>query len=313
VHELGVLEGVERHDRVLEIRPVEHLADKGLGELGLLLVDIDLHCQTTVLLDELVRFGQCVNERLVGARVLVTELRRREGRVERRRAPQHGEGAEHPLHLRILELLELERRAGQVRRNLRLAREQCRRGVRMRHGHGQVIEFGVLAGAELLLAGHLQRHSLDRDLHRWQGDAILVRKILEGLHVRIDRVEIERRRVEAADALHVGVALGAVPDGEERPDTARDNVHVARQERLVGGSPAGRLHPVHLAVRQAVLREMLLEKLLRLDDVERQIGDSGLRRDHEAANLGLRLREREGAGEERGAGSTGNPFQDAST
>src|SRR5688572_5164598 len=94
--------------------------------------------------------------------------------------------------------------------------------------------------------------------------------------------------------VRIGVALGFVPDGEEWWGAARDDVHVARQERLVGGRAAGHLHPVHLAVRQAVLREMLLEQLLRLDDVQRQINDAKLRRDHEATNLGLRLREREG-------------------
>ena len=94
---------------------------------------------------------------------------------------------------------------------------------------------------------------------------------------------------------------------------ARDDVYVARQERLVGGSAAGHLHPDHLAVRQAVLREMLLEQLLCLDDVQRQIDNAKLRRDHEAANLRLRLCEREGAGEERGAGRTSKTFQDAST
>jgi hypothetical protein len=44
--------------------------------------------------------------------------------------------------------------------------------------------------------------------------------------------------------------------------------------------------------------------------VQRQINDAKLRRDREATNLGLRLREREGVGEERGAGRTGKTFQD---
>jgi hypothetical protein len=58
---------------------------------------------------------------------------------------------------------------------------------------------------------------------------------------------------------------------------------------------------------------MLLEQLLRFDDVEWQLGDTKLRRDDEGAHLGLRLRERAGVGKTQGAGRTGHPLQDAST
>ena len=50
---------------VRDIRAVEHLADKGVGKLRLLLVEIDLHRRVAVLLDELVRFDQGVDECLV--------------------------------------------------------------------------------------------------------------------------------------------------------------------------------------------------------------------------------------------------------
>ncbi len=149
------------------------------------------------------------------------ELRRRPDDVERRRAAEDVVGVEHRVHAGLLELLVLERRRAEVRGDLGLAGQERRLRIRVRHRHGELIELVLLALAERLLGGHLQRHRLDRDLHRRQRDLVLVGEVLDRLDVRVARDEVERHRVDRRHRLHVEIARGASPTasrtGRRRP------------------------------------------------------------------------------------------------
>ncbi len=151
------------------------------------------------------------------------------------------------------------------------------------------IELRVLALAERLLGGHLQRHRLDRHLDRRQRDPVLVGEVLDRLHVRIARVEVERHRVDRRHRLHVEIALGARPERDQRPDAARRELQAVRQQRVVHHVAAGELRPADLDVDARGLR-VLLDQLLLLHQHQRQVADAVLLRDLDFGHLGAQRR-----------------------
>ena len=170
--------------------------------------------------------------------------------------------------------------------DFRLAAHHLRKPVRMAERHRPGIELVLLALAEHFFRRHLQDHRLHRHAHRRQRDAVLVGEILDGLDVGIDAVEVERHRVERADALDLEIALGARPDRDHRADAAGGEIEIAGDQRLVHRRAAGEAHPFGGKIEPEFLA-FGFEQLLLRHDRQRQVGNAVLRGDAHDARLGI--------------------------
>jgi len=219
-HEICIFHGIARCHGELVFRIGDDLADEFTVQLGFGLIDVNTRGGILVGVDQIHRFLERTNKRLVRFRIFLAEFRCRPDGVESRRAAQNIVGTDNLAHLRVRQFLLLKRRGGEVRGNLGFFRKQGRDSVRMLHRHGPFIQHIVLAFAESFFRRHLQCARLDRDLGRRQGNAVLVGKILEGFYVGIVGVQVQRHCVDGGYTLDVQVSLGLVPDGQQRPDTA---------------------------------------------------------------------------------------------
>ena len=212
------------------------------------------------------------------------------GRVEHRgrsRPAQHLVRIQHDVRGRVTgQFLFLERRVTEVRVDLRAALDDGGRRVRMRQRDTDLVELGEVLVAPLLGRGQLQHAGLHGDADGRQRDAVLVGEVGDRLHRRVVAHQVVRKVAERGHALHVLLALGPVPDGQQRPDAGARDVDIARQQRVVDGRAARQLDPLDLGIHALRLR-MLLDQLLILRDVEQKIDDAELLRD---ADLPFRMR-----------------------
>jgi hypothetical protein len=180
--------------------------------------------------------------------------------------------------------------------------------VRAQHGtdrvgvpelNGDRVELVAPRLPELALGGDLQEHGLRRDLHRRDGNPILLREVGERLHVGIAGDEQHRRTCRAGEALHL--ALGAIPDQQEVRRPAGDEIDVARHERLDRRAAAREGNPVDLDVAEPCGRGVLLDQLVLLHqdhghvDHARLMGDADLL-DLRGRGMGEAERQKERAG-----------------
>src|SRR5262245_64212552 len=73
---------------------------------------------------------------------------------------------------------------------------------------------------------------------------------LDGLHIGIDGVEIERHRIDRGDTFDAERAARLAPDGQERADAAGGKVEIAGNDSLDRKST--RLNSSHLGISYAV-------------------------------------------------------------
>jgi hypothetical protein len=148
-------------------------------------------------------------------------------------------------------------------------------GIRMRNSLGPLVQTVVILVAPLPGCGELQDPRLHGYRNRWHGNAVFVGEIRDGLDVRIVRHKVIRQIAERGHALHVLLAVGAIPDGKKRSCAGRRNVDRARQEGVVDRRASRQFHPVHLDI-QALFLAFLLDEFLIPRHVQEQVDDSKL-------------------------------------
>src|SRR4051794_4650442 len=114
------------------------------SEFRVLRPDVEFGSRLGVLFDPVVSRLQRRQEGARRLRVLGCELTRRIDHVEGVRPSQDVVAAQDPVDSRVLQLLVLERRSGEMRRDFGMTRKQRRRGVRMWHADRQSVELVVL-------------------------------------------------------------------------------------------------------------------------------------------------------------------------
>ncbi len=251
--------------------------------------------------DELGRVMKPGEEGLVGLGALLAEFL---GGVEHRGgrgATQHVVGVEHDVRLGIAgQLLLLERRVAEVAGDLGAALDDRGGRIGVRHGDLQPVEPVEFLVAPELGGGELQHARLHRHAHRRQRDAVLVGEVSDGLHGRVVADEVVREVAERGHALDVLPPAGAVPQREERAHAGPGDVDAAREQRIVHGGAARELEELHLDVHARGLA-VLLDQLLVLRHVEKQIDDAELLGDAQPAFFGLGdARSRQARGQQAG-------------
>ncbi|MNP16625.1 hypothetical protein D3C76_1090300 [compost metagenome] len=179
------------------------------------------------------------------------------------------------MHILVGQHLVLERRVGEVPVQLGAARQQCGGGVRVRHGQGVFVEAVVFLVAPLLGSGVLQEARLHRNTHRRNGDTVFVGDVGDGLHVGVAADQVVRKVAQRSHGLHVLPALGAVPDGQQRPDTGAGDVHRTGQQCVVDGRATRQLRPIDFDV-DALLLAVFLNQVLVTHHVQQQVDDAEL-------------------------------------
>ena len=101
-------------------------------------------------------------------------------------------------------------------------------GIRMRHRHGQGIQAIPVLLAKGLGGGVLQEARLHRAVDRRHGDAVLGGEVGQGLNLRIVGDQVVGKGPETGHGLDVLPTMGAVPEGEQRPEPGGADVHRAR-------------------------------------------------------------------------------------
>src|SRR5450755_4332669 len=165
------------------------------------------------------------------------------------------------MNVLLLQLLKLERRNAEDRRDTARAAQHGDGRVRWRHRYGQRIELGVIGLAERCDRRHLQYRGLYRHLDRGNRDAVALAKILDRLDVGIGGVEQERLRAERADTLDLErAALRLVPQRDQAGHAAGHDVGGIRQQRVVHRRRAIEALPGYLEILQAALRGIFLDQ-----------------------------------------------------
>jgi hypothetical protein len=141
----------------------------------------------------------------------------------------------------LRQFLFLERRVAEVAAEFRAARDDGGGRIRVRQGLRDLVEPGKLLVAPLFRHGHLQDARLHGDGHGGQGDAVLVREVRNGLHLGIVADQVVREIAQRGHAAHVLPALGAVPDGQQRPHACAGDIDIAGQQSVVDGRAAGQV------------------------------------------------------------------------
>ncbi len=87
--------------------------------------------------------------------------------------------------------------------------------------------------------------------------------------------EVIRQITERRHALHVLLAVRAVPDRQQGADARTGDIHRAGEQRVVDGGAAREFHPVDLDV-EPLLTPFFLDELLVARHVQQQIDDAEL-------------------------------------
>jgi hypothetical protein len=117
-------------------------------------------------------------------------------------------------------------------------------------------------------------------------DPVVVGKIANRLHVRIDGVQVERHGAERGHALDADIAPGLAPDGQERADAARPQVQATGEDRFIDARATAEPHPLSLEI-EAASPPMLFQDLLVLHNGEGQISNTELLADtHDGLRFG---------------------------
>jgi len=191
IQELGQLVGVLRRDGEFVLRVVDQLDQRVAVDLGLGHADVGIRCGGLVVLGEVRRLGQCVDKGLVGLGVVVAEFLGGE-QQGRRVGAEQVIAVEHHMHVLVGQRLVLERRVGEVPVQFGTAGQQRGGCIRVRHGQGVLVEAVVFLVAPLLGGGVLQEARLHRNTYRRHRNAVLVRKVGDGLHVRVAADQVVR-------------------------------------------------------------------------------------------------------------------------
>ena len=146
----------------------------------------------------------------------------------------------------------------------------------MRHLHHEVVDARMLAWTPLLLRQHLKVDGGARNFQRGNGDAVLVREILERFDVGIARVEPKIGIRDIADAFDADAAARPIPQQCERRHALGCKVQGACQHRVRQCRGAGELRPFDRLLGQALRDEMLLYELQVLHCHERDVVGSDL-------------------------------------
>jgi hypothetical protein len=288
--------GVGRRHAELELLVVDDLQQVLTADLRPGHADVGVGCRGLVVLGELGCLGQRGDEGLVSLGVVLAEFL---GGIEhgRRVRAEQLVGVEHHMHVRIFQRLVLERRIGEMPGQLGTAGQQRGGGIRMRQGHGVLVQAVVLVVAPLLGRGVLEEARLHRHAHRRHGDAVLFGEVGDGLDVGVVAHQVVGEVAQRGHTLDVLPALSAVPHGQQRADAGTGDVDGAGQQRIVDRRAAGQLLPLHLDL-QAVGLAVLLDQLLVTHHVEQQIDDAELLGDADLP-LGMsRLRRGQGTGQQ---------------
>ncbi len=198
------------------------------------------------------------------------------------------------MYVGALQCLILERRAGEVRIDLRLAGDQRRRRIRVREADRDIVELLEVIVPEHLGGFDLQCARLEPDTRRRDGDPVLVGEVLEALHVRVIGQQIVGHRPQRGDGLDVLLATGPIPDRQHRRNARRHHIQGTRQQGLVHGRCAGNAVPVHLDI-EALGLAMFLDQLLVTHHVEDQVANAKLLGDADLAfGVGQGIEQRSG-------------------
>ncbi len=185
-----------------------------------------------------------------------------------------------------LELPILERRRGEMARDLAAAGIERRERIRMAHRDGQPIELLVVVRPELFRRRHFEQDRLHRNLHRRHRDAILLGVILQRRDLRIAREQDQRHEVEARDRAHLGVGARLLPHGDEVRQADRRHVDRARDDAVIELRRSAQRRPVDLDVAKTLKLCVLLDQLAVFHDDELDVGQAVLLADLDLADFG---------------------------
>src|SRR5471030_63632 len=272
---IGVDKGALRVDGEVDFRVGYDLLYQRQRQLGFFYADVGLGGSLFIGLDDLRRLSQGVIERLVGLGVFVVEFLGGVEHVERRLTAQHVIGTEHLVHVRVLQFLILERRAGEVGVDFRTTSDQGSGRVRVRDTHRDVVELLEVGITELLGGFDLQGAGLEAHASGRNGDAVLVAEVFKRLDLRPVAQQVVGHRAQRGDGLDVLLALGAVPQHQHRRDACRYHVQCASQQCFVHGGGARNAVPVDLDVQPFCLA-VFLDQFLILHHVKDQVTNAEL-------------------------------------
>ena len=202
------------------------------------------------------------------------------------------------------QLLLLERRVAKVGSDLGAALDDggCRLGVG--NGNLQLVELVELRLAPQLGRRLLQDARLHRHAHGRQRNAVFVAEIGNGFDGRVVAHQQIGKVAQRCHAFDVLLALGTVPQREQRAHAGTGNVDLAGQQRIVDHRAAGELQKLHLDIHAPALA-VLFDQLLLLRHVQQQVDDAELLGNAQLAFLGM------GAGRGHGCGQHGGGGQRA--
>src|SRR5205823_6451154 len=155
-------------------------------------------------------------------------------------------------HARQLDLLLVKRRRREVGVDAGGVVGQRQQRVGMRQAQRVRVQLRIISVAEGFCCLHLQHDRLRRALDRWDRYLVVVAEVPYRLDVRIAHVEVERIRGHRRNALDLDIALGLVPERDQRGRTDGDELYRPADDAVVHYARPGNLDPVHLDVTQSL-------------------------------------------------------------
>ncbi|MNH87264.1 hypothetical protein D3C73_397440 [compost metagenome] len=179
------------------------------------------------------------------------------------------------MHIRIGQRLILEGRIGEMPGQLSATSYQRGGRIRVWNGDGVLVEAIEFLVTPLFGGGVLQEARLHRNTYGRHGDAVLFGEVGDGFDRRIITHQVVRKVAQGRHGFDVLLAVGAIPDGQQRTDAGTGNVDRAGKQRIIDRRAARKLRPVDLDV-DAFLLAVLLDQVLIAHHVEQQVDDAEL-------------------------------------
>ena len=158
----------------------------------------------------------------------------------------------------------------------RPAGQQSSHAIGVRDANGQRVQLLPVFPAEGFCCGHLQHDGMLRAFAGGHGDAVVLAEVFHRLNASIRGVEVDRRVGNRHHAFDWCVSYRLVAQVEHDRQARHGEVDAARDDRIVGGGPAGEPCDLDLGIGDAELPGVFLDQLAVESHQQWQIRDAEL-------------------------------------